>query len=152
HSASPLSANKPTIWKPSAGLPHIKIVVGMAQIPPSLARQKFLLCNQLHFSRRFIRLFTGSGLRLGNAARNNLAAVLDDFPLRVAFFAFGHDADFNPVSLCSLGPSAQNDYRGRSGPSLLRPTKSPRGREAPARGPEEKYQPLFPSSRRTACR
>ena len=27
--ASPLSANSPTIWKPSAGLPQIKIVVGM---------------------------------------------------------------------------------------------------------------------------
>src|SRR5262249_24360884 len=37
-SASPLSANKPTIWKPSAGLPHIKIVPGM--VPFSL----FLRC------------------------------------------------------------------------------------------------------------
>src|SRR5262249_57520630 len=102
--ASPLSANKPTIWKPSAGLPHIKIVVDMAQIPPSLARRKFLLCNQLHFSCRFIRLFTGSGLRLGNAARNNLAAVLDHFPLPPPIFSIGHDAEFNTVSHCRLGP------------------------------------------------
>src|SRR5262249_18724946 len=132
--------------------PHIKIVVGMAQIPPSLARQKFLLCNQLHFSRRFIRLFTGSGLRLGNAARNNLAAVLDDFPIPVAIFAIGHDAEFNTVSHCRLGPSPRNVYPGRSGPSLLPRTKSQRRRKAPPGGPEEKYQPLFPSSRRTACR
>jgi hypothetical protein len=49
------------------------------------AHQKFLLCNQLQFSRRFLRLFTGSGLRLsGNPARNNLAAVLEDFPIPVA--------------------------------------------------------------------
>src|SRR5262249_12707426 len=148
----PLSANKPTIWKPSAGLPHIKIVVGMAQIPPSLAHPKFLLCDQLHFSRRFIRLFTGSGLRLGNAARNNLAAVLDDFPIPVAIFPIGHDAEFNGVSHGRLGPSARKDCRGTSGHSLLCRTQSTRRREGPARGPEEKYQPLFPSSRRTACR
>src|SRR5262245_65591687 len=109
------------------------------------------LCNQLHLSRRFIRLFTGSGLRLGNAARNNLAAVLDNFPIPVAIFAIGHDAEFNTVSHCRLGPSARNDYRGRSGHSLLRRTQSTRRREGPARGPEEKYQPLSPSSRRTAC-
>src|SRR6516225_937932 len=65
-----------------------------------------------------IRLFTGSGLRIGNAARNNLAVVLDDFPIPVAIFAIGHDAEFNTVSHCRLGPSARNDYRGRSGHSL----------------------------------
>jgi hypothetical protein len=70
----------------------------------------------------------------------------------VAIFAIGHDAEFNTVSHCRLGPSARNDYRGRSGHSLLRRTQSTRRREGPARGPEEKYQPLFPSSRRTACR
>src|SRR6516162_5645294 len=124
----------------------------MAQIPPSLARRKFLLCNQFHFSCRFIRLFTGSGLRLGNAARNNLAAVLDDFPIPVAIFAIGHNAEFNTVSHYRLGPSARNDDRGKSGHSLLCRTQSTRTREGPALGPKEKYQPLFPSSRRTACR
>src|SRR5262249_55473682 len=136
----------------SAALPHIKIVVGMAQIPPSLARQKFLLCNQLHFSRRFIRLFTGSGLRLGNAARNNLAAVLDDFPIPVAIFAIGHDAEFNTVSHCRWVPSAKNYNPDRPDPSLRPPPQTTQRRKAPPGAPEKKYHPLFPPPRRTACR
>src|SRR5262249_14141025 len=124
----------------------------MAQIPPSLARRKFLLCNQFHFSCRFVRLFTGSGLRLGNAARNNLVAVLDDFPIPVAIFAIGHNAEFNTVSHCRLGPSARNDARCKQGHPLLSPTQSTRRPDAPPRGPREKYQPLIPSPRRTACR
>src|SRR5262249_27274037 len=119
----------------------------MAQIPPSLARRKFLLCNQFHFSCRFIRLFTGSGLRLGNAARNNLLSVLDAFASPVALFPIGYNAEFNTVSHCRLGPSARNDDRGKSGHSLLCRTQSTRRREGPARGPMEKYQPLIPSSR-----
>src|SRR5262249_26722986 len=120
--------------------------------PLLLRARSFPLCNQLHLSRRFIRLFTGSGLRLGNAARNNLAAVLDNFPIPVAIFAIGHDAEFNTVSHCRLGPSARNDYRGRSGHSLLRRTQSTRRPHDRAGAPEKKYQPLFPPARRTACR
>src|SRR5207249_11919517 len=44
-------------------------------------RQRFPLCDQLRFSRRFARLLTRGGLRIGNAARNNFAAVFDDFPI-----------------------------------------------------------------------
>src|SRR5262249_44761422 len=33
--------------------------------------------NQLYFSRRFVCLFACSGLRVSNAARNDLVAVLD---------------------------------------------------------------------------
>jgi hypothetical protein len=34
-SASAVSANNPIIWKPSAGLPHIKIVVGIGRLTSS---------------------------------------------------------------------------------------------------------------------
>jgi hypothetical protein len=42
--------------------------------------------------------------------------------------------------------------QGELGHFLPRRTQSTRRRGAPARGPEEKYRPPYPSSRRTACR
>src|SRR5262249_45727613 len=41
-----------------------------------------------------MRLLTRSGFRVGNTACNNLAAVLDDFPIPNVF-AVGHNAEFN---------------------------------------------------------
>jgi hypothetical protein len=115
------------------------------------ARQKFLLFNQLRFLRRFMRLLTRSGFRGGNTACNNLAPVLDDFPIPATVLAVGHNAEFNVFHIL-LGPSARNDYQGELGHFLPRRTQSTRRRGAPARGPEEKYRPPYPSSRRTACR
>jgi len=64
----------------------------------------FLLFNQLRFLRRFMRLLTRSGFCVGNTACNNLAAVLDDFPIPATVFAVGHNAEFNVFH--QFGPSA----------------------------------------------
>jgi len=62
------------------------------------ARQKFLLCNQPHFRAASFACSQAAGSVSGNTARNNLAAVLEDFPIPVAIFAIGHNAEFNTVS------------------------------------------------------
>jgi hypothetical protein len=59
--------------------------------------------NQLCFSRRFVCLFARSGLRVSNAARNDLAAVLEDFPIPVPFVVAGHNAEFNAVCHVAVG-------------------------------------------------
>jgi hypothetical protein len=64
----------------------------------------------------------------------------------VTVFAIGHKAEFNTVSHVTLGPSARNDYQGKSGHFLLRRTQSTRRREASARRSEERYRPPSPSS------
>src|SRR5215472_11580598 len=69
----------------------------------SRARQKFLLFNQLRFLRRFMRLDTRSGFCVGNTACNNLAAVLDDFPIPATVFAVWHNAQLN---VCHRPPLA----------------------------------------------
>ena len=40
---------------------------------------------------------------LSNAARNNLVAVLDDFPIPMPFVITGHNAEFNAISHVALG-------------------------------------------------
>ena len=55
-----------------------------------------------------MRLLTRSGFCVGNTACNNLAAVLDDFPIPATFFAVGHNAEFNVFR--QLVP--RNDYEG----------------------------------------
>src|SRR6266699_5364343 len=67
------------------------------------ARPGYPLRDQLRFARRFICLFTRSGLCVSNAARNNLVAVLDDFPIPMPFVITGHNAEFNPISHVALG-------------------------------------------------
>src|SRR5262249_38765731 len=42
-----------------------------------------------------MRLLTRSGFCVGNTACNNLAAVLDDFPIPATVFAVWHNAEFN---------------------------------------------------------
>jgi len=64
--------------------------------------------NQLRFSRRFMRLLTRSGFCVGNTACNNLAGVLDDFPIPATLFAVWHNAEFNVFH--QLVP--RNDYQG----------------------------------------
>ena len=78
--------------------------VGGLRSQNSRARRKFLLFNQLRFLRRFMRLLTRSGFCVGNTACNNLAAVLDDFPIPATVFAVGHNAEFNVFH--QFGPSA----------------------------------------------
>ena len=85
----------------------------------SRARRMFLLCNQLRFLRRFMRLLTCSGFCVGNTACNNLAAVLDDFPIPTVF-AVGHNAELNVFH--QLVP--RNDYQGGVEHSLPRRTQS----------------------------
>ncbi len=95
----------------------------------------------------------GSGLRVGNAARNNLAPVLDDFPIPVTVFAIGHKAEFNTVSHVTLGPSARNDYQGKIRTLSTAPhsehTKA-RGLGSPLRGEISATFSIL--SRRTSCR
>src|SRR5215467_10104950 len=67
------------------------------------ARQGFRSRDQLCFSRRFVCLFARSGLRVSNAARNDLLAVLDDFPIPVPFVVAGHNAQFNADCHVALG-------------------------------------------------
>ena len=82
-------------------------------------RQRFPLCDQLRFSRRFARLLTRGGLRIGNAARNNFAAVFDDFPIPATVLVIGHNAEFNAVSHVA-SPPAQNDFQNKLGRYVLR--------------------------------
>src|SRR5262249_31905412 len=67
------------------------------------ARQGFRSRDQLCFSGRFVCLFARSGLRVSNAARNDLVAVVDDFPIPVPFGVAGHNAEFNAVCHVALG-------------------------------------------------
>ena len=67
------------------------------------ACQRFRLRDQLCFSRRLVCLFARSGLRVSNAARNDLMAVLDDFPIPVPFVVAGHNAEFNAGCHVALG-------------------------------------------------
>ena len=52
-----------------------------------------------------LHLFARSGLRIGKAARYNLTAVLDNFPIpaTVSVIFIGHNAEFNTVSHGELG-------------------------------------------------
>jgi hypothetical protein len=97
--------------------------------------------------RRFVRLLTRRGFRVGNATRDNLAAVLDEFPIPATFFAIGHNAEFN-VLYALLGPSARNEYQGESGHYPLRRTQGTEKHAGPALCPEEEYRPPYPSARR----
>ena len=54
-------------------------------------------------------LRTRSRFRVSNATRNNLAAVLDDFPIPATVFAIGHNAEFNVRH--ALFPSPRNEYQ-----------------------------------------
>src|SRR5262245_37215087 len=63
-----------------------------------------------------MRLLTRSGFCVGNTACNNLAAVLDDFPIPATVFVVGHNAEFNVFH--QLSPSARNDYQGELEHSL----------------------------------
>ncbi len=75
---------------------------------------EFPLCDQLRFSRRFARLLTRGGLRIGNAARNNFAAVFDDFPIPATVLVIGHNAEFNAVCHVALGsPPALKDFQNK---------------------------------------
>src|SRR5215813_2734362 len=97
-----------------------------------------------------MRLLTRSGFRVGNVTRDNLAAVLDDFPIPATFFAIGHNAEFN-VRHALLGPSARNKYQGESGHYPLRRTQGTEKHAGPALCPEEEYRPPYPWARRISC-
>jgi hypothetical protein len=92
------------LWAEPTG-PREPIEKGLARVPRgnTWARPGCPLRDQLRFARRFICLFTRSGLCVSNAARNNLVAVLDDFPIPMPFVITGHNAEFNAISHVALG-------------------------------------------------
>jgi len=102
-----------------------------------------------------MRLLARSGFRVSNATRNNLAAVLDDFPIPATFFAIGHNAEFNGRQ--ALLPSARNEYQGESRHYPLRRTQGTEKHAGPALCPEGEYRPPYkcrlywPSWTRAAC-
>jgi hypothetical protein len=98
-----------------------RLDVALGRLGNSWARQGFPLCNQLRFSRCFARLFTRSGFRIGNAARNNFAAISDDFPIPATVLVIGHNAKFNVASHVALGsPPARNDFQNKLGHYVMR--------------------------------
>src|SRR5262249_10004254 len=96
-----------------------------------------------------MRLRTRSGFRLSNATRDNLAAILDDFPIPATFLAIGHNAQFNVRH--ALLPSARNEYQGESKYYPLRHTQSTEKHAGPTLCPEEEYRPPYPWGRRISC-
>jgi hypothetical protein len=79
------------------------VIGGGLRLANTVGAPGFRSRDQLCFSRRFVCLFARSGLRVSNAARNDLVAVLDDFPIPVPFVVAGHNAEFNAVCHVALG-------------------------------------------------